>query len=171
MALGFPCCGQVQGEGVEVDDVVHSSLQAQAQSALAAVGQRLRTSHEVCRALTLTARYADGSSTTRSRTLPEATNHSPARTSTDLCESFALQRARLTQLSRAEQLGPAEHAHRQLPSTPRTTRLIRRDTPVAQQPQAPQALDEMAHHFQIRGRRERASPSTKYTTSLAGSSR
>ncbi|WP_376568582.1 hypothetical protein [Streptomyces sp. NPDC056341] len=47
----------------------------------------------------------------------EPTNHSPAlaRTSTDLHESFALQRARVTQLSlRAEQLGPAKHAHRQL---------------------------------------------------------
>ncbi|MFF1566874.1 hypothetical protein ACFVY1_25670 [Streptomyces sp. NPDC058293] len=81
------------------------------------LGQRLRTADEVCRALTLTARYADGSTTTRTRTLPEATNHSPAlaRTSTDLYESFALQRARVTQLSlRAEQLGPAEHAHHQL---------------------------------------------------------
>ncbi|MET7539595.1 hypothetical protein [Streptomyces sp. NPDC005507] len=41
---------------------------------------RLRTSGEVCRGLTLTVRYANRTSTTRSRALPEPTHHSPTLT-------------------------------------------------------------------------------------------
>ena len=45
-------------------------------------GARLRADGQVCRALTLTVRYADRSATTRTRTLEEPTAHSPALTAT-----------------------------------------------------------------------------------------
>ncbi|MFE2319790.1 hypothetical protein ACFXC8_43170 [Streptomyces sp. NPDC059441] len=71
----------------------------------------------MCRSLTLTVRYADGSSTTRSRALGEASHHSPvlAAAARDLYAGLGLQRARVTQIAvRAEQLAAADGAHHQL---------------------------------------------------------
>ncbi|MET7355374.1 DNA polymerase Y family protein [Streptomyces mirabilis] len=82
------------------------------------LGLRLRTKGEVCRSLTLTVRYADGSTTTtRSRALPEASHHSPvlAAAARDLYAGLGLQRARVAQIAvRAEQLAAADDAHHQL---------------------------------------------------------
>ncbi|MFD7163727.1 DNA polymerase Y family protein [Streptomyces violascens] len=81
------------------------------------LGLRLRGNREVCRSLALTVRYADHSTTTRSRRLPEATAHSAAlaRTAQDLYAGLGLQRARVTAVSlRADGLTPADHAHHQL---------------------------------------------------------
>ncbi|MFD3479872.1 hypothetical protein [Streptomyces sp. NPDC058695] len=81
------------------------------------LGARLRTSHEVCQDLTLTVRYADRTSTTRSRALPEPSAHSPALTTLaySLYTSLGLERARAHHLAlRADRLRPDETAHHQL---------------------------------------------------------
>ncbi|RFC78545.1 hypothetical protein [Streptomyces sp. AcE210] len=81
------------------------------------LGTRLRTSHEVCQGLTLTVRYADRTSTTRSRALPEPSAHSPALTTLaySLYTSLGLERARVRHLAlRADRLRPDETAHHQL---------------------------------------------------------
>ncbi|MEU4077645.1 DNA polymerase Y family protein [Streptomyces venezuelae] len=90
---------------------------------------RMRGEEQVARRLTLTVRYADHTSTHRTRTLPEAANHTVqlARTAYDLYESLALQRARVRGLAlRAEGLGPAGAAHHQLTFDPadRKARLL-----------------------------------------------
>ncbi|GHJ38617.1 hypothetical protein [Streptomyces sp. TS71-3] len=87
------------------------------------LGARLRAEGQVCRALTLTVRCADrtGRPLTRSRTLPEPTAHTPALTTAAyrMYEALGLQRARVRTLAlRAEGLGPAEHAARQLSLDP-----------------------------------------------------
>ncbi|MCX4783938.1 MULTISPECIES: DNA polymerase Y family protein [unclassified Streptomyces] len=85
------------------------------------LGFRMRGEGRVCRRLSLTVRYADRSTTQRNRTLTEATNHTLqlARTAHDLYESLGLQRARVRGFAlRAEALGPAEDAHRQLTFDP-----------------------------------------------------
>ncbi|MFD9391603.1 hypothetical protein ACFWBB_13000 [Streptomyces sp. NPDC060000] len=85
------------------------------------LGARLRAVEKVCRTLTLTVRYADRSSTTRSRTLGEPTAHSAAltRTAYGLYEALGLQRARVRAIAlRAEALGPAEQASHQLTFDP-----------------------------------------------------
>ncbi|MFD9002919.1 hypothetical protein ACFV0T_18375 [Streptomyces sp. NPDC059582] len=90
-------------------------------SAAGELGARLRAQDEVCRALALTVRYADRSSTTRSRTLKESTAHSAAltRTAYDMYEGLGLQRARVRAVTlRAEGLGPAEQASYQLTFDP-----------------------------------------------------
>lgn len=71
--------------------------------------------------LTLTVRYADRTSTTRTRTLKEPTAHSAAltRTAYDMYEALRLQRARVRALAlRAESLTPAEQASYQLTFDP-----------------------------------------------------
>lgn len=81
------------------------------------LGARMRDEDQVCRSLTLTVRYADRSTTTRTRTLPEPTAHSSALTATAyrMYEALGLQRARVRGISlRAEGLGPAEQAAHQL---------------------------------------------------------
>ncbi|MFH9655565.1 DNA polymerase thumb domain-containing protein [Streptomyces anulatus] len=81
------------------------------------LGTRLRTDAQVAAGLTITVRYADGSTTTRTRTLPEATHHTTlmARSAYDLYETLGLQRARVRSITlRGENLSPAEHATRQL---------------------------------------------------------
>ncbi|MFD7691725.1 hypothetical protein [Streptomyces sp. NPDC059805] len=86
-------------------------------SAAEELGARLRALDKVCRTLTLTVRYADRSSTTRSRTLGEPTAHSAAltRTAYGLYEALGLQRARVRAVAlRAEGLDPAERAPYQL---------------------------------------------------------
>jgi DNA polymerase-4 len=85
------------------------------------IGIRLRDSHQVCRQLTLTIRYADRTSSTRTRTLPEATAHSPALATAALgmLDSLGLQRARVRAYTlRADKLRPGDEAHHQLTLDP-----------------------------------------------------
>ncbi|MFI1014450.1 hypothetical protein [Streptomyces sp. NPDC020965] len=92
------------------------------------VGVRLRAERQIARRLTLTVRYADRTTTARTRTLPEATNHGVAlaRTGYDLYGSFGLQRARVRGLAlRAEDLQPAELASTQLTFDPADDRARR----------------------------------------------
>ncbi|MFF2963134.1 ImpB/MucB/SamB family protein [Streptomyces sp. NPDC057963] len=81
------------------------------------IGQRLRGESQVTGRLTLTVRYADRSSTTRTRPLPEPTDHSPVlgTAALGLLASLGLQRARVRAfVVRADDLTPAGAAHRQL---------------------------------------------------------
>ncbi|MFF2230834.1 DNA polymerase Y family protein [Streptomyces anulatus] len=81
------------------------------------LGTRLRTDAQVAAGLTITIRYADGATTTRTRTLPETTHHTMllARSAYDLYATLGLQRARVRSITlRGENLSPAEHATRQL---------------------------------------------------------
>ncbi|MGW1054083.1 hypothetical protein AB5L52_33995 [Streptomyces sp. CG4] len=90
-------------------------------SAAEELGARLRAVERICRTLTLTVRYADRSSTTRSRTLKEPTAHSAALTKTayGMYEALGLQRARVRALTlRAEGLAPADQASHQLTFDP-----------------------------------------------------
>ncbi|MFF7355550.1 MULTISPECIES: DNA polymerase Y family protein [Streptomyces] len=90
-------------------------------SAAEELGGRLRAVEKVCRTLTLTVRYADRSSTTRSRTLREPTAHSAALTEAayGMYEALGLQRARVRALAlRAEGLAPADQASHQLTFDP-----------------------------------------------------
>ncbi|MES4906929.1 MULTISPECIES: hypothetical protein [unclassified Streptomyces] len=85
------------------------------------LGSRLRTSGQVARALTLTVRYADRSTTTRGRTLAEPTAHTPALTAAAyaLHAALGLQRARVRSIAlRAEGLTAAEQASHQLTFDP-----------------------------------------------------
>jgi nucleotidyltransferase/DNA polymerase involved in DNA repair len=85
------------------------------------LGARLRAVEKVCRTLTLTVRYADRSSTTRSRTLAEPTAHSAALTKAayGMYEALGLQRARVRSIAlRAEGLAPADQASHQLTFDP-----------------------------------------------------
>ncbi|POX45719.1 hypothetical protein C3489_33615 [Streptomyces sp. Ru71] len=97
-------------------------------SAAGEIGARLRAVEKVCRTLTLTVRYADRSSTTRSRTLKEPTAHSPAltRAAYGMYEALGLQRARVRAVAlRAEGLTPAEQASHQLTFDPVDERVRR----------------------------------------------
>ncbi|MCX4879760.1 MULTISPECIES: hypothetical protein [unclassified Streptomyces] len=97
-------------------------------SAAEELGTRLRALDKVCRTLTLTVRYADRSSTTRTRTLKEPTAHSAAlaRAAYDMYEALGLQRARVRSLTlRAESLTPAEQASHQLTFDPADEKLRR----------------------------------------------
>ncbi|MGW6022798.1 DNA polymerase Y family protein [Streptomyces sp. NPDC055099] len=81
------------------------------------LGARMRDEDQVCRSLTLTVRYADRSTTSRTRALSEPTAHSCALTGSAyrMYEALGLQRARVRGISlRAEGLAPAEHAAHQL---------------------------------------------------------
>ncbi|MGW1468788.1 DNA polymerase Y family protein [Streptomyces sp. NPDC002308] len=85
------------------------------------LGQRLRAGHQVAGRLTLTVRYADRTSSTRTRTSPEPTGHSPllAATALGLLDSLGLQRARVRAYTlRADGLSPAGDAPRQLSLDP-----------------------------------------------------
>lgn len=85
------------------------------------LGQGLRAGHQVAGRLTLTVRYADRTSSTRTRTSPEPTGHSPllAATALGLLDSLGLQRARVRAYTlRADALSPAEDAPRQLSLDP-----------------------------------------------------
>ncbi|MEU8586390.1 ImpB/MucB/SamB family protein [Streptomyces sp. NPDC048664] len=88
-------------------------------------GRRLRGEAQVTGRLTLVARYADRSSTTRTRALPEPTDHFPALADTalGLLGTLGLQRARVRSFAiRADDLSPAGTAHRQLSLDPRDIR-------------------------------------------------
>ncbi|MFF3289933.1 hypothetical protein [Streptomyces sp. NPDC003023] len=92
------------------------------------LGVRMRGEHQVCRSLTLTVRYADRSTTTRTRTLRELTAHSGtlADVAYALHAGLGLQRARVRGLSlRAEGLTAAERAARQLTFDPADERARR----------------------------------------------
>ncbi|MFD8425193.1 ImpB/MucB/SamB family protein [Streptomyces sp. NPDC059466] len=85
------------------------------------IGQRLRGESQVADRLTLTVRYADRSTTTRTRALPEPTDHSPALAATalGLLTSLGLQRARVRAFTiRADGLRAADGACRQLSLDP-----------------------------------------------------
>lgn len=85
------------------------------------LGVRLRTSGQVATALSLTVRYADRSTTTRSRTLTEPTAHTPALTTAAyaLHDALGLQRARVRSVAlRVEGLMDAELAPHQLTFDP-----------------------------------------------------
>ncbi|MEV0906381.1 DNA polymerase Y family protein [Streptomyces hokutonensis] len=89
------------------------------------IGQRLRGERQFAGRLTLTVRYADGTSTTRTRALPEPTDHSPALAATalGLLTSLGLQRARVRAfVLRADDLRPAGSAYRQLSMDPTDAR-------------------------------------------------
>ncbi|GGU02046.1 hypothetical protein GCM10010289_23340 [Streptomyces violascens] len=92
------------------------------------LGVRLRGAGQVCRSLSLTVRYADRSTTTRTRTLPEPSAHSPALgdLAYALHAALGLQRARVRGISlRAEGLVPAELAAHQLTFDPEDERARR----------------------------------------------
>lgn len=85
------------------------------------IGQRLRGESQVAGRLTLTVRYADRSSTTRTRTLTEPANHSPVLTTAalGLLTALGLQRARVRAfVIRADDLLSANGVHRQLSLDP-----------------------------------------------------
>ena len=89
------------------------------------IGQRLRGERQITGRLTLTVRYADRTSTTRTRALPEPTDHSPALAATalGLLTSLGLQRARVRAfVLRADALLPAADAYRQLSLDPAADR-------------------------------------------------
>ncbi|MFE9403159.1 hypothetical protein ACFYNY_15425 [Streptomyces sp. NPDC006530] len=92
------------------------------------LGVRLRGADQVCRSLALTVRYADRSTTTRTRTLREPSAHSPALAELGyaLHSALGLQRARVRGISlRAEGLMAAEHAAYQLTFAPEDERARR----------------------------------------------
>ncbi|MFE1176225.1 hypothetical protein [Streptomyces sp. NPDC058773] len=85
------------------------------------LGARMRASGQAARALTLTVRYADRSTTTRTRRLDAPTAHGPALTEAAyaLHAALGLQRARVRSVAlRAEDLCRAERAARQLTFDP-----------------------------------------------------
>ncbi|WP_327314049.1 DNA polymerase Y family protein [Streptomyces sp. NBC_01235] len=85
------------------------------------IGGRLRGESQIASRLTLTVRYADRSSTTRTSTLPEPTDHSPALATAalSLLAGLGLQRARVRAfVIRADSLLPTDRAYRQLSLDP-----------------------------------------------------
>ncbi|MFM9462782.1 DNA polymerase thumb domain-containing protein [Streptomyces scabiei] len=84
------------------------------------LGTRLRGDQAVARTLTLTVRYADRTTTTRTRTLPEATAHTLAltRTATELFDALGLQRARVRALTLTGELTDATRTAQQLTFDP-----------------------------------------------------
>ncbi|WP_371658895.1 ImpB/MucB/SamB family protein [Streptomyces sp. NBC_00280] len=85
------------------------------------IGGRLRGERRTAGRLTLTVRYADRSSTTRTRVLPEPTDHSPALASAalGLLAALGLQRARVRAfVIRADALVAADSSYRQLSLDP-----------------------------------------------------
>lgn len=92
------------------------------------LGARMRASGQVARALTLTVRYADRSTTSRTRRLDGPTAHGPALTEAAyaLHAALGLQRARVRSVAlRAEDLCRAELAARQLTFDPADDRAHR----------------------------------------------
>jgi DNA polymerase IV len=85
------------------------------------IGGRLRGESRIASRLTLAVRYADRSSTTRTSTLPEPTDHSPALATAalSLLAGLGLQRARVRAfMIRADDLLPTDRAYRQLSLDP-----------------------------------------------------
>lgn len=99
------------------------------------LGYRLRHADQTTAALTLTVRYADRSTTTRSRALAEPTAHTPvlAATAYALHDALGLQRARVRAVAlRAERLADARQATRQLSLDPREEQRRRAEVAVDQ---------------------------------------
>ncbi|MFE0651765.1 hypothetical protein ACFVZH_24565 [Streptomyces sp. NPDC059534] len=95
------------------------------------LGARLRTEGQACRSLAVTVRYADRTTTTRSRALPEPTAHSAALTTLAYAvhDSLGLQRARVRGIAlRAEGLTDAEGAAHQLSFDPTDEKARRIET-------------------------------------------
>jgi nucleotidyltransferase/DNA polymerase involved in DNA repair len=85
------------------------------------LGLQLRTQEQTAASLALTVRYADRTTTLRSRALPEATAHTPdlAAAAYRLYDALALQRARVRALTlKADGIRPAEQAAHQLTFDP-----------------------------------------------------
>ena len=81
------------------------------------VTRRMRTAGVAGRTVTITVRFADFTTITRSRTIPEATDvtHEVHRTALRLYDALGLQRARIRLVGvRVEGLVPRETVHRQL---------------------------------------------------------
>ncbi|MEU2269768.1 hypothetical protein ABZ568_25865 [Streptomyces olindensis] len=107
------------------------------------LGARLRDAGQTASGLTCTIRYADQSSTRRSRALPEATQHTVllARAAYAVYESLGLQRARVRGIAlRADALRPAHRATRQL------TLDTQDDKPLAIEAVADRARARYGHH-------------------------
>ncbi|MGW2423132.1 DNA polymerase Y family protein [Streptomyces sp. NPDC001709] len=118
----------VSERAFEIDELDPDRHRRALLSAAEELGFRLRAVEKVCRTLTLTVRYADRSSTTRSRTLKEPTAHSAAltRAAYGMYEALGLQRARVRALAlRAEGLAPADQASYQLTFDPVDDRVRR----------------------------------------------
>ncbi|MFJ1807750.1 MULTISPECIES: hypothetical protein [unclassified Streptomyces] len=93
------------------------------------IDQRLRGQCRIVGGLTLTVRYADRSSTTHTRVLPELTDHSPTLVAAalGLLTGLGLQRARVCAfVIRADDLLSADNACRQLSLAPRDARACSR---------------------------------------------
>ena len=127
-----------------VRDELDPAQHRRALLALAAdLGARLRSTGQIATGLTCTVRYADASGTRRSRTLPEATQHTVllARTAYGVYDSLALQRARVRSIAlRADALRPADHAVWQL------TLDAEDDKPLALEAVADRARARYGHH-------------------------
>ncbi|MDT0305811.1 hypothetical protein RM780_02380 [Streptomyces sp. DSM 44917] len=105
----------------EHDELDHDARRRTLLALADRLGHRLRGEGRAARVLTLTVHYADRSTTTRSRTLPEATAHTPALAAAAyaLHDALGLQRARVRAVAlRAERLADAAQAHRQLSLDP-----------------------------------------------------
>ncbi|MGW4784970.1 DNA polymerase Y family protein [Streptomyces sp. NPDC004230] len=92
------------------------------------IGTDLRTTQDAAGTLTLDIRYADRTHTTRTRTLPEATNHSAAlaQAAHRIYATLGLQRARVRAITlRASTLRPAAAAHHQLLLDPSDDKALR----------------------------------------------
>ncbi|MQY13187.1 DNA polymerase IV [Streptomyces sp. RB5] len=110
------------------DELDHDRRRAALLALTDRLGLRLRAERQVARALTLTVRYADRSTTTRTRKLPEPTAHTQALTALayDLHDRLGLQRARVRSVAlRAEELTAAELAAHQLTFDPADARARR----------------------------------------------
>lgn len=111
-----------------MDELDHDEHRRALLSLAGELGSRMRDERQVCRSLTLTVRYADRSTTTRTRTLREPTAHTSALATAAyaLHGALGLQRARVRGLSlRAEDLTAAERAARQLTFDPADERARR----------------------------------------------
>ncbi|MER8009632.1 hypothetical protein [Streptomyces sp. NPDC094149] len=99
-------------------DVLDPAAHRRALLALADdLGARLRATGQIATGVTCTIRYTDTSTTRRSRSLPEATQHTVllARAAYAIYDSLGLQRARVRSIAlRADALQPADRATRQL---------------------------------------------------------
>jgi DNA polymerase-4 len=101
--------------GRDTDD--HEMVRRELLRLSAKVTARMRSAHVAGRTVTLRVRFADFTTITRSRTLPEATDVTQLvyRTVADLFAALALQRARIRLVGvRVEGLMPCSGVHRQL---------------------------------------------------------